>query len=64
MKTICIIISVLVVVAAIYCWMKLRKWTITFDAPCITKDRQNPQSTKSPNNLPARDAKGRFVKRK
>lgn len=46
MKTICIIISVLVAVAAIYCWMKLRKWTITFDASCITEDRQNIPSTK------------------
>ena len=64
MKTICIIISVLGAVSAIYCWMKLRKWTITFDASCITEERQNIPSTKKPNNLPARDANGRFVKRK
>lgn len=54
MKTICIIISVLVAVAAIYCWMKLRKWTITFDASCITEEHQNIPSTK--NRITSRPA--------
>lgn len=37
MKTICIIISVLVAVAAIYCWMKLCGWNISFDS-CVKTD--------------------------
>ena len=41
MKTLCIIISVLVAVAAIYCWMKLRGWNISFDS-CVKTDADEP----------------------
>lgn len=63
MKTICILISVLVAACAlaIYAYVKLTKWTITFDASCVTEDKHVPDTPKS-RNLPARDAKGRFVK--
>ena len=57
MKTICIIISVLVAVAAIYCWMKLRRWNISFDS-CVKTDADEPIKRQ-----PARDAKGRFTKK-
>ena len=63
MKTICIIITVLVVACAlsIYAYIRLCKWTITFDVLCVTEDNLGPDSQKS-RNLPARDAKGRFIK--
>lgn len=63
MKTICIIITALVVACAlaIYAYIRLLKWTITFDASCVTEDKLNPEHQKS-RSLPVRDAKGRFVK--
>lgn len=63
MKTICIIITVLVVACAlaIYTYVRLIKWTITFDGSCTTEDKIGSDAVKS-RNLPARDTKGRFVK--
>lgn len=63
MKMICIILSALVVACtlAIYAYVRLVKWTITFDASCVDDDKIGSNAVKS-RNLPARDAKGRFVK--
>lgn len=63
MKTICIIITVLVVACAlaIYAYVRLVKWTITFDASCVDDDKIGSDAQKL-RNLPARDAKGRFIK--
>lgn len=60
MKTICIIVSVAAVLAllvlSIYIWLKLHGWNITFDF-CVETDAEEPIK-----RLPARDAKGRFIK--
>lgn len=61
MKTICITIVVVAVLALLillaYVWLKLRGWNITFDASMKT-DAEEPIK-----RLPARDAKCRFTKR-
>lgn len=63
MKTICIIIAVVVVLAllalSVCIWMKLHGWNITFDS-CVRIDADAEEPAK---HLPARDAKGRFIKR-
>ncbi|WP_302373851.1 hypothetical protein [Alistipes timonensis] len=60
MKTICITIVVVAVLVLLillaYVWLKLRGWNITFDA-CVKTDAEEPIK-----RLPARDAKGRFIK--
>lgn len=61
MKILCIIIATVVafalLVLSIYIWLKLHGWNITFDS-CVETDVE-----KSIKRLPARDAKGRFIKR-
>lgn len=60
MKTICITIAVVAALALlvlfVYVWLKLRGWNITFDS-CVKTDAEEPIK-----RLPARDAKGRFIK--
>lgn len=60
MKTICITIAVVVALALlvlfVYVWLKLHGWNITFDS-CVKTDTEEPIK-----RLPARDAKGRFIK--
>lgn len=68
MKTLCITIAIAVAFLAIafaivlftlrfYVWLKLRGWNITFDDSVKT-------AAEAPvKHLPARDAKGRFIKR-
>lgn len=60
MKTICIIVSVVAVLALlvlfIYIWLKLHGWNITFDS-CVETDAEEPIK-----RLPASDAKGLFIK--
>lgn len=60
MKTICITIVVVAVLALLillaYVWLKLHGWNITFDS-CVETDAEEPIK-----RLPARDAKGRFIK--
>lgn len=61
MKTFCIIIAIAVAVALLalisYVWLKLSGWNITFDS-CVKTVAEEPVK-----HLPARDAKGRFVKK-
>ena len=66
MKAICIIIAIVLIVLifAIYVFVRISKWSITFDGcdfakgPDISKQTQ----AKKIKKLPARDARGRFVK--
>lgn len=61
MKAICIFVAIICISAVFamcaYVWLKLRGWNITFDS-CVNTDAEEPIK-----RLPARDAKGRFVKK-
>lgn len=66
MKAICIIIAAVLIVLAFasYVFVRLSKWSITFDGCDAANAPEIPQQTQSKKikKLPARDARGRFVK--